>query len=139
MKLSVADIARAEIAHGEIVRRMARFFEKYDALICPVALAPPIKVEQRYLESLHGTRFDGYLGWLVMTWVISVTGCPVLALPCGFTSGGLPIGLQIIGPPRSDAKLLAIGAYLEDLLDVSPQTPIEPRSHQPASSRPEPN
>ena len=126
-KLSVADIARAEIAHGEIVRRMARFFETYDALICPVALAPPIKVEQHYLENLHGTAFEGYLGWLVMTWVISVTGCPVLALPCGFTRDGLPIGLQVIGPPRSDAKLLAIGAYLERLLDVSPRTPIDPR------------
>jgi amidase len=127
-KLSVGDIAQAEIAQGEIVRRMARFFEQYDVLICPAALSPPIEVEQSYLENLHGTRFEGYLGWLVMTWVISVTCCPVLALPYGFTPGGLPIGLQIIGPPRSDAKLLAIGAYLERLFDVSPPTPIEPRS-----------
>jgi amidase len=127
LSLRAGDIARAEIAQGEIVRRMARFFEQYDALICPVALSPPIKVEQPHLQSLHGTSFEGYLGWLVMTWVISVTGCPVLALPCGFTNNGLPIGLQIIGPPRSDAKLLAVGAYLECLLDVSPRTPIEPR------------
>ena len=92
-----------------------------------MALSPPIKVEQRRLESLHGTAFTGYLGWLVMSCVISVTGCPVLALPCGFTTDGLPVGLQIIGPPRSDAKLLAIGSYLESLLDVSPRTPIELR------------
>jgi amidase len=125
--LEAADIAQAEIAHGGIIRRMARFFVEYDALICPVALSPPIRTEQRYLESLHGTTFTGYLGWLVMSCVISVTGCPVLALPCGFTTDGLPIGLQIIGPPRSEAKLLAIGSYLEGLFDVSPRTPIEPR------------
>ena len=125
--LRIADIVQAEIAYGEIVRRIAGFFEEYDALICPVALGPPIKAEQRYVESLHGVNFEGYLGWLVMTCVISVTGCPVLALPCGFTSAALPIGLQIIGPPRSDAKLLAIGSYLERLFEVSPRTPIEPR------------
>lgn len=125
--LGVSDIVQAEIEHGEIVRRTARFFEQYDVLIAPVALGPPIEVEQRYLTSLHGVTFKGYLGWLMMTCVISVTGCPVLALPAGFTSSGLPIGLQIIGPPRSDAKLLAIGAYLEQLFDVSPRTPVEPR------------
>jgi amidase len=125
--LKIADLVQAEIAHGDIVRRMARFFDRYDALICPVALSPPFKVEQRYLESLHGTAFNGYLGWAVMTCVISVTGCPVLALPCGFTTDGLPVGLQIIGRPRSDAKLLAIGSYLEGLFDVSPRAPIEPR------------
>jgi amidase len=125
--LGIADIVQAEIAYGDIVRRMAGFFEQYDALICPVALGPPNKAEQRYVESLHGVKFEGYLGWLMMTCVISVTGCPVLALPCGFTSEGLPIGMQIIGPPRSDAKLLAIGSYLERLFEVSPRTPIDPR------------
>jgi amidase len=125
--LGVADIAQAEIAQGDIVRRMGGFFEKYDVLISPVALGPPIKAELRYVTSLHGVKFEGYLGWLMMTCVISVTGCAVLALPCGFTSEGLPVGLQIIGPPRSDAKLLAIGSYLERLFEVFPRTPIEPR------------
>jgi len=127
LKLTAQDIAQAEIAYGEIVRRMARFFEQYDALICPVTMTPPFKAEQRYLESLHGVKFTSYLGWAITTCAISVTGCPVLALPCGFTSEGLPVGLQVIGPPRSDAKMLAIGAYLERLLEVSPQTPIDPR------------
>jgi amidase len=127
LRLGVSDIVRAEITHGEIVRRMAGFFEQYEALICPVALGPPIRTEQRYIESLHGVKFEGYLGWLMMTCVVSVTGCPVLALPCGFTREGLPIGLQVIGPPRSESKLLALGAYLESLLNLSPRTPIEPR------------
>jgi len=125
--LRAADVVKAEIAQGEIIRRMTRFFDQYDALICPAVLCPPIPVEQRYVESLHGVKFDGYLGWLVMTCAISVTGCPVLALPCGFTAKGLPVGLQIIGPPRSDARLFAIGAYLERMFQVSPGTPIEPR------------
>lgn len=124
--LKAADIARAEVAQGEIVRRMARFFQHHEVLVCPAALTPPIPVEQRYLESLDGVRFEGYLGWLVPTCAISVTGCPVLALPCGFTADGLPVGLQVIGPPRSEARLLQIGAWLEQVLAV-PATPIDPR------------
>ncbi len=126
-RLTAADIGAAETAQGEIVRRMARFFEQHELLVCPAALTPPIPVEQRYLESLHGVRFEGYLGWLVPTCAISVTGCPVLALPCGFTADGLPVGLQVIGPPRSEARLLQVGAWLEQVLAVRPATPIDPR------------
>ena len=61
------------------------------------------------------------------TCAVSATGCPVLALPCGFTSDGLPVGVQVIGPPRSESRLFAIGAFLEQLLRVSPGTPIDPR------------
>lgn len=124
LSLSAEEVVRAEVAQGEIIRRMAEFFERYDALICPVALCLPIKADERYLTSLHGVTFDSYLGWAVMTCVISVTGCPVLALPCGFTAGGLPVGVQIVGRPRSEAALLSMGAYLERLLEVSPATPV---------------
>lgn len=125
--LRAADLARAEIAQGEIVRRMARFLGEHEVLVCPTAMTPAIPVEQRYLESLDGVRFEGYLGWLMSTCAVSVTGCPVLALPCGFTRDGLPVGLQVIGAPRSEARLLQIGAWLEQVLEVGPLAPIDPR------------
>ena len=125
--LTIDEVVSAELAHGELVRRVARFFERFDVLICPAVLCPPVRVEERYLPTLNGVELGDYLGWLVMTCAISVTGCPVLALPCGFTREGLPVGVQVIGPARSEARLLAIGAFLEQVLDVSPRTPIEPR------------
>jgi amidase len=125
--LRIADLAAAEIAQGEIVRRMARFFERHEVLVCPTAMTPAIPVEQRYLESLNGVQFEGYLGWLVSTCAVSVTGCPVLALPCGFTADGLPVGLQVIGPARSEARLLQIGAWLEQVLGLRTAVPIDPR------------
>lgn len=126
--LGAADIARAEIAQGEIVRRMARFLAQHEILVCPTVMTPPIPVQQRYLESLNGVQFDGYMGWLASTCAISVTGCPVLALPCGFTRDGLPVGLQVIGAPRSEARLLQVGAWMEQVLGVAPRAPIDPRT-----------
>jgi amidase len=127
LRLGVREIVTAEIAHGEIIRRMVRFFEHFEVLVCPSVLCPPIEVEQPYLEQLGGVRFDDYLSWLVLTYVVSATACPVLAIPCGFTEDGLPVGLQLIGPPRSEARLLSIGAFLEQSFGVGPLEPIEPR------------
>ena len=127
LKLTPREIVEAEIAQGELIRRAARFFEKYDLLIVPAVTCPPFDVNQRYPAVVDGIRFEGYMGWLVLTLAITVTACPVMALPGGFTASGLPIGLQLVGPPRSEAKLIAMASYLEALLDVKPKTPIDPR------------
>ncbi len=127
MRLKLRDVVAAEIAQGEIVRRVAQFFENYDLLLCPTVLCPPFDVNLRYPEELDGVRFDGYMGWLVLTYAVTVTTCPVMALPCGFTSGGLPIGLQAIGKPRGEAALFSAAAYLESLFGIAARTPIDPR------------
>jgi amidase len=125
--LKLTDVVAAEIAQGEIIRRAAAFFEDYDALICPATLCPPFAVDWRYPASWDGVAFDGYMGWLVLTYALTMTACPVMALPGGFTRGGLPLGLQIVGKPRGEAALFAHAAYLEQLLAVGPQTPMDPR------------
>jgi amidase len=127
LKLTPREIAEAEVAQGELIRRTARFFEKYDLLILPTVTCPPFDVNQRYPAEVDGVRFEGYMGWLVLTLAITVTACPVMALPGGFTASGLPIGLQLVGPLRSEAKLFAMASYLEKLLDVKPKAPVDPR------------
>lgn len=125
--LKLQDVVAAEIAQGEIIRRTAAFFGEYDALICPATLCPPFPVELRYPESWDGVAFDGYMGWLALTCAVTMTACPVLALPGGFTAGGLPLGLQVIGRPRGEAALFAQGAWLENLLGLARLTPLDPR------------
>jgi amidase len=127
LRLSAADVVAAEIAQGEIARRVATFMEGYDALICPTVLCPPFDVDQRYPEQLNGVRFEGYMGWLVLTFAVTVTALPVMALPVGFTKSGLPIGVQVIGRPRSEAALFSVAAYLETLFGIARRTPIDPR------------
>jgi amidase len=127
LRLAVSDVVAAEMAHGELIRRVARFFEQHDLLVCPAVLCPPIDASKRYLEELDGHRFETYLGWLVLTYAISMTCCPSISIPCGFTADGLPIGLQMVAPPRGERMLLSAAAYLEEAFDVQPRTPIDPR------------
>jgi len=127
LALKPEQIVAAEMAQGEIIRRVARWFEHYDVLLCPVITCPPFDVNLRYPTTVDGARFEGYMGYLVLTYAITVTACPVVSLPGGFTATGLPVGLQLVGPPRSEARLIAMAAYVESLLDVKPKTPIDPR------------
>lgn len=132
--LTLSEVVAAELAQGEIVRRMARFFETYDLLVAPAVMCPPFPVETRYIAELDGVKLDGYMGWLALTCALSITACPILALPGGFTPDGLPVGLQVAGPLRSEAMLFAQGAYLEQLLGCADRLPIDPvRRHGPAT------
>jgi amidase len=62
-----------------------------------------------------------------VTYAITLTGCPALSLPCGFTASGLPVGLQIVAPPQGEARLLAAARALEEILGVKNAVPIDPR------------
>ena len=125
--LELTDVVAAEVKQGDIARRLASFLEQYDALVCASVLCPPFDVEQRYPAELNGVPFEGYMGWLVLTYAVTVTACPVMALPCGFTKAGLPVGIQVIGKPRGEAALFSISSYLEQLFGVARMTPIDPR------------
>ena len=71
-------------------------------------------------------RFAGPSDWLHIAAVITLTACPALSLPCGFTGAGRPVGVQLVGRPHGEAALLA--AALEAVLKLRPRTPIDPRS-----------
>ena len=95
--------------------RMAAFFGEHDLLLCPAAIVPPFEVEMRYLEKLGEHRFPSYIDWVSITYAISLTGCPALSLPCGFTADGLPIGLQIAGQRFDDLGVLRMARAFEDI------------------------
>ena len=128
LSLKLTEVVAAEIAHGELIRRVARFFESYDLLICPAVICPPFPVEMRYVGELDGVKLEGYMGWLIMTYALSMAACPVLSIPCGFTTDGLPIGLQVVAPSRAETRLFAHGAYLEQLFGLAGRVPIDPIS-----------
>ena len=127
LSLTAAQIGAAERQRGQLQRHMAEFLTEYDLLLCPTAIVPPFPVEQRFLAELNGHRFPSYIDWVTIAYAITLTGCPALSLPCGFTAAGLPVGLQIVGKPRGEAGLLAAAAALEDVLGLAGSVPIAPR------------
>jgi aspartyl-tRNA(Asn)/glutamyl-tRNA(Gln) amidotransferase subunit A len=91
---------------AELRRRFERFFEDYHLLLTPATPipAPPLEGPDAVEQARRLTRF---------TAPFNLTGLPALALPCGFTGQGLPIGLQIVGAPWSEAGLLRAGHAFE--------------------------
>jgi amidase len=126
LALDCGEIGKAERERGLLLQRLLAFFETYDVLACPTAIVAPFATEVRYLESLGEHRFATYVDWSTPTLVFSATGCPALSLPCGFTADGLPVGLKLVGPPRSEAALLMAARRLEELLALAPRLPIDP-------------
>jgi amidase len=127
LALSVDDIAKAEAQRATLYKRMQAFLEHHEFLLCPATIVPPFPVEQRYVEACAGVTFETYVDWLLIAAVATLAACPALSMPCGFTAGGLPIGLQVIGPNRSEGRLLAAARFMEDVLGLDKLTPIEPR------------
>jgi amidase len=128
LKLSVDKIERAEAQRIAMAERSLEFFKSYDLLLTPATIVAPFPVENRYVAECVGKKFDNYVDWLGIVYAITLTCCPALSLPCGFTASGLPIGLQMVGPPRGEAQLLAGAKVLEDILGVRGTTPIDPRT-----------
>ena len=96
LRLTADEIGRAERERGLLQRRMAEFMSRYDLLLCPAAIVPPFPVENRYVAELNGHSFPSYIDWVTIAYAITLTACPALSLPCGFTAGGLPVGLQMV-------------------------------------------
>jgi amidase len=127
MKLTSGAIVAAERRRAAIIRRMAEFFETYDVLLCPASCTPAFDVEWPALMELEGHRFETYYDWYTICFVISLTTFPSMSVPCGFTRDDLPVGLQIVGPLRGEARLLGVARLVEDMAGISTRLPIDPR------------
>jgi amidase len=127
LKLSVEQLERAEAQRLAMAVRTLEFFKTYDLLLAPATIVAPFPLENRYVAECAGKKFDNYVQWLGIVYAITLACCPALSLPCGFTASGLPVGLQVVAPPRGEAQLLAGARVLEDMLGLRGTTPIDPR------------
>jgi len=128
LSLTSEQIGLAEVARGGIINRTARFFETYDVLVCPTVLTPPFDVDIRFLTEVEGVELPTYIGWLLMTFALTLTGCPIISVPCGFTESGLPVGVQIMAPWKEEAYLLSVASAFEQEVGISESVPLEPRT-----------
>ncbi len=127
LKLTADEVLRAERGRAALYHRVAAFFDSFDLLACPTVAVPPYPVEQPYPTEIGGKKLTSYIDWMFLTFVITLTGCPALSIPCGFTKSGLPVGLQLVARTRADGELLGAAHLLEQDLGIAGRLPVDPR------------
>ncbi|MDQ0382288.1 amidase [Amycolatopsis thermophila] len=123
LRLSGTDVGRAEVLRTELFHRVREFFGRYDFLLLPVSQVPPFDAALEYPSRVAGVEMETYLDWMRSAYYVTVTGSPALSVPAGFTPGGLPVGLQIVGPHRADFAVLQLGHAFEQATQVAQKHP----------------
>jgi amidase len=108
-----ADIAETMVHHGELLERMRRFQENYEFLVCAVNQVPPFDAQTHWPKEIEGVKMEHYIAWMKSAYWISTTFRPSVSVPAGFTSEGLPVGIQIVGRYRDDLGVLQMAHAFE--------------------------
>jgi aspartyl-tRNA(Asn)/glutamyl-tRNA(Gln) amidotransferase subunit A len=130
LKLSAGDLACAiEQRHAHAIE-LGHLWSEVDLLIMPSAAVLPFSIGDTGPE---GTEEPiGRLSWAAFSYPWNLTGDPACSLPAGFSSGGLPVGLQAVGPRGHDDTVLALSALLEGagLVGYLPPPLLSDRPHR---------
>jgi amidase len=111
--LSGRDIAAALETQMQLHQQAHRFFSEFDLLILPATQTAPWDIDLEYPMVLGGQAAVTYLDCLHSGYAITMTGCPAISVPAGFTPEQLPVGLQMVGPHHSEHRLLSIAKAFE--------------------------
>ncbi len=132
--LSQNTLRKARAAEADAQQRIGWIFNLADVVLAPTTALPPPKVHA--FDALGGTATDRMMiRACPVTWPWNLLGWPSINVPAGFTSDGLPIGVQLMGPADSEPLLISLAAALEALNGWAryqpenwwaPQPPTEP-------------
>jgi aspartyl-tRNA(Asn)/glutamyl-tRNA(Gln) amidotransferase subunit A len=118
---SLFDYLDAVGARSQLGQTMREFHEDYDLLLTPTL---PIPAFEAGLDTPGSGNLKWWADWTPFSYPFNLTQQPAASVPCGFTSEGLPVGLQIVGPMHGDALVLrAANAYEQAYPFQMPATP----------------
>lgn len=118
LELAPGQIEGAEAARDRLRETMRRTLERYDHLLTPCVPVPPFPAELNYPETIAGREMRSYVEWIAPTFVLTLTGLPVACVPAGLDARGLPVGIQVVGPPHGERPVLALAGRVERLRPV---------------------
>ena len=111
-QMDVRSIVRAERLRTGYWRRITELMSKYDYVVTPACGAPPFRLDEPLPETVGGKKVTRFYDVFLTTYGFSVTGLPIVSLPCGTTSAGLPVGIQLVARrQREDLAIEAAAAY----------------------------
>ena len=114
--LSGPQIYAASTARTRFYRHMVGLFERFDLLVLPSAQVWPFPAEWTWPREVAGRTMDTYHRWMEVVIYATLAGLPAISVPVGFSDGGLPMGMQLIGPPLGDLALLNAAAAYETVI-----------------------
>ncbi len=109
-EVDVQAVARAERLRTDYWQRVRALLERHDFIITPACGAPAFRLDRPLPDEVGGRKVERYYDIFLTAYTFSVTGLPAMSIPCGFTSDGLPVGLQVVGPRLREDLLLRFAA-----------------------------
>lgn len=117
LNLTAREIHAASLVRSDWYRTVLPLFDRFDLLVLPSAQIFPFDVTTHWPKTVGGKVMTSYHNWMEVAAYATMSGCPALNVPVGFSSDGRPMGMQLIGPPRGDTAVLQAAALYETLLD----------------------
>ena len=117
LSMSAMDLKRAAIARTDYVLAITALLETVDVLALPTAQMWPFDATITWPDRIGDRTMDTYHRWMECTIHATFAGLPAVSMPAGFSTGGLPAGIQLIGQPHGDVDVLRIAAAYEATID----------------------
>ena len=118
LALRSEDLMRAEILRTELYQEVREFMQTYEFLVLPVSQVPPFDIETEWVREIEGVEMETYIDWMKSCYYVTVLSLPTISVPCGFTDGGLPVGVQIVGRPRQELSVLKLAYAFQEATEV---------------------
>lgn len=114
--MSARDLMKAQYRCETLYNEFFQLFKEYDIIVTPTLATPAFKADLKntFPATIAGKAVSP-IGWMPFTFPINMAGLPAASVPCGFSSAGLPIGMQIIGPRHNDLRVLQAAKAFEEV------------------------
>jgi amidase len=107
-KLSAYDLSAASMTRTHWYEAVRKLFERYDYLVLPTAQLFPFDVAWDWPKEIAGRKMETYHEWMKVAIAITMSACPVAAVPAGFSASGRPMGLQLVAPIHGELACLQL-------------------------------
>jgi amidase len=115
LQLTGAQLYEASAQRSAVYQAFRRLFERFDYVVAPSAQVFPFDAREHWPRTIAGVAMDTYHRWMEIVAPFTMAGLPVASVPVGFGAGGLPMGMQLAGPARSDLRVLALARAWETI------------------------
>ncbi len=109
-------VKTTEIVRTQMWKKLAAVFDGYDAMICPTLAVPSVMADHDNEDpsfTINGKTVHPYQNWTLAYPFNLVSSCPVASIPTGFSSSGVPTGMQVVGKPYDDLSVFQIARQYE--------------------------